>query len=169
VSQVRVLALAVLVVLVLAAVPTANAQGTWSTVVSPTGSDLHSIYMVSADEGWAVGDGGTIVHYAGGIWSLYMSGGGIVNLNSVFMVNAGEGWAVGDAGTIFHYSVSSWSYYSLPCCVFDNLQSVFMVSATDGWAVGGGTILHYYGAFGGWSFVTSPSTPGVLLLILSSW
>ena len=55
---------AVLVVLV-AGIPAANAQGSWSSVTSPTGNDLESVFMVSASEGWAVGDYGTILHYTG--------------------------------------------------------------------------------------------------------
>lgn len=99
-SQVRVLALAVLVVLVLAAVPTANAQGTWSTVVSPTSSNLNSVSMVSADEGWAVGDAGTILHYANRIWTPVTPSPTPNPLYSVSMVSAGEGWAVGASSLI---------------------------------------------------------------------
>jgi photosystem II stability/assembly factor-like uncharacterized protein len=34
----------------------------WSVSPSPTGSNLYSVAMVSATEGWAVGDNGTILH-----------------------------------------------------------------------------------------------------------
>jgi len=62
--SVRFLAFAVLVVLV-AGIPTANAQGSWSTVTSPTTNFLYSVFMVGASDGWAVGYGGTILHYSG--------------------------------------------------------------------------------------------------------
>jgi hypothetical protein len=44
--------------------------GKWLRVQSPV-SDvaLHSLYTVSAQEGWAVGEGGTILHYHDGVWS----------------------------------------------------------------------------------------------------
>ena len=37
-------------------------------MAGPTGNNLRSVAMVSAGEGWAVGDGGTILHYTGGSW-----------------------------------------------------------------------------------------------------
>jgi photosystem II stability/assembly factor-like uncharacterized protein len=66
--------------------------------------------MVSSSEGWAVGLNGVILHYSGGVWSLYTSSPTTDNLYSVHMLNPDEGWAVGgrwgdpDMGTIFHYS-----------------------------------------------------------------
>lgn len=41
-------------------------SSTWKASSSTTGSDLFSIAMVSSNEGWAVGRGGTILHYLGG-------------------------------------------------------------------------------------------------------
>ena len=99
----RFLAFAVLIIL-LVGIPTANAEGSWSTVSSPTTNDLYSVFMVSASDGWAVGSWGTILHYTGGSWSLYATSPTTDHLYSVFMVSASDGWAVGDYGTILHYS-----------------------------------------------------------------
>ena len=143
---IRFVALLVLVTLV-AGIPAANAQGSWSTATSPTGEILLSVFMVSASDGWAVGDDGVILHYSGGSWSIVTSP-TTRDLASVFMVSASDGWAVGfgGPGMILHYSGGSWSVVTSPTT--DNLRSVFMVSASDGWAVGfggPGTILHYTG------------------------
>jgi photosystem II stability/assembly factor-like uncharacterized protein len=153
--SVRLLALAVLAVL-LVSTPTANAYGLWSIVTGPTTTDLYSVFMVSASEGWAVGDGETILHYSNGSWSTVTSP--ITNLYSVSMVNAGEGWAVGESGTILNYTSGSWSLYTKTSPTTNDLYSVFMLSASEGWAVGDlGTILHYSG--GSWSnYTTSPTT-----------
>jgi len=166
VSRVRVLGLAVLVVLVLAAVPTANAQGTWSTVTSPTGNALYSVFMVGAGEGWAVGDLGTMLHCSGGSWSLVTPSPRPTGIfQSVFMVSASEGWAVGWGSDVLHYSGGSWSLLTPSpdplASSISVLSSVFMVDAGEGWAVGrsgptSGTMFHYTG--GSWSLVTPPTT-----------
>ena len=89
-------------------IPTANAQGSWSTVTSPTTNPLESVFMVSAGEGWAVGGSGTILHYSGGSWNIVTSP--TTNmLYSAFMVTASDGWVVGESGTILHYTGGSWN------------------------------------------------------------
>jgi hypothetical protein len=99
-----------------------------------------SVAMVSATEGWAVGDNGAILHYIDGTWQGVNSP-TTENLNSVAMVSASEGWAVGRDGVILHYTNGVWQEVSSPRD--DYLYSVAMISATEGWAVGNYTILHY--------------------------
>ncbi len=74
---------------------------------SPTTQGLSSIAMISASEGWAVGWGGTILHYANGRWSTVNSPNGN-HLYSIAMVSASEGWAVGvgtaNGSNILHYA-----------------------------------------------------------------
>jgi photosystem II stability/assembly factor-like uncharacterized protein len=118
--------------------------------LSLNGTDLFSVYMISAIEGWAVGGGGTILHYSGGTWTK-VSSPTDVSLNSVAMISANEGWAVGRS-TILHYSGGSWTKVSIPSS--DWLDSVAMVSASEAWAVGNGTIMHFSG--GSWTEVDSP-------------
>lgn len=40
----------------------------WSTQTSLTHSDLYSVFMVNASDGWAVGLNGTIVQWNGTLW-----------------------------------------------------------------------------------------------------
>jgi len=115
--------------------------GGWNEVSSAS-AGLNSIFMTGASDGWAVGLGGIIYHYAGGGWSPYPSVG--TTLNSVFMVNQNEGWAVGDGGNIFHYSSGIWTGPVSSSPTNQKLKAVFFVSPTEGWAVGAsGTVLHY--------------------------
>lgn len=138
--------------------PVADRTGqadTWRTVPSPTGNSLWGVDMVSASEGWAVGDSGTILHRNGTIWQSVPSP-TTHDLLSVDMVSAEEGWAVGGGGadTILHYSGGSWQAVQ-PTGYW--LNGVDMVSASEGWAVGsGGTILHYSG--GAWQPVSNATT-----------
>ena len=107
------------------------AGGSWNTITPPPGSYvLKSIFMISSDEGWAVGEQawesascttpsttcyptGVILHYtvSGGVgtWAVFpapSSPSAVHGLNSVFMLDQNEGWAVGDNATILHYTVS---------------------------------------------------------------
>jgi photosystem II stability/assembly factor-like uncharacterized protein len=96
-----------------------------------------------AQNGWAVGGGGTIVHTSNGgdTWSPQTSGTGNT-LNGVSFVDADNGWAVADNGTIVHTinGGSTWSSQTSGTVFF--LGGVSFVDANDGWAVGnGGTIL----------------------------
>ncbi|HEY7355111.1 MAG TPA: hypothetical protein VH590_01560, partial [Ktedonobacterales bacterium] len=126
--------------------------GKWTPVSSPTSHALEAIQMISPDEGWAVGDNVTILHYAQGHWSLVQPR--LTNpansrndrLMSLSMASAKEGWAVGDLGITLHYTGGRWveeNQISVP-----NLYAVSMVSAKDGWAGGLGfgaraALFHY--------------------------
>ena len=134
--------------------------GSWNTITPPPGSYLlKSIFMVSSNEGWAVGEQiapsyptGIILHYtvSGGVgtWAIFpapSSPAAIHGLNSVFMLNQNEGWAIGDNATILHYTVSggvgTWNLVTVsgtPTLSNDaNFTSLYMFSPTSGWAVGG--------------------------------
>jgi hypothetical protein len=130
-----------------AGAPTATATATrtlvgqWRSVTSPTTEVLSCIAMVSASEGWAIGEHGTILHYMAGQWSA-VSSPNKAYLQGIAMVSASDGWAVGFGGTILHYIGGQWQVVSSPTSQI--LFSIAMTSAREGWAVGlAGTILHY--------------------------
>lgn len=142
--------------------------GSWNSVTPPPGTyTIKSVFMVSSDEGWGVGEQfapilhstvnatGIILHYTvtGGVgtWAIFPAptgpapSGAIPPLNSVFMLGQNEGWSMGDNATILHYTVSggvgTWNLVTVsgtPTLSRDaNLTSVFMLSPTSGWGVGG--------------------------------
>ena len=125
--------------------------------------------MTSADEGWAVGDLGTILHYTEGSWREVPSPVThdlIRNLTNVYMTSPDEGWAVGTFSTIIHYINGKWENASGQ--PGEHLNDVSMVSQSEGWAVGGGTglgeILHYTG--GQWTLEGAPM-PHIVLTSLA--
>jgi photosystem II stability/assembly factor-like uncharacterized protein len=79
-------------------VPASNGYG-----VAPLPS-LNSVFMLNSNEGWALGDNATILHYTvtGGVgtWNPVIVSGSpgiskLVNLTSIFMLSPTSGWAVG--------------------------------------------------------------------------
>jgi photosystem II stability/assembly factor-like uncharacterized protein len=126
-------------------------QGRWWQVANPydTG-ELRSVFMLSASDGWIVGDKGTILHYTGGKWVKVKSPVSTA-LGSVYMSSSDEGWAMGQ--DILQYDRGDWSVVNGPKHGF--IFSVEDSSLTGGWAVGGGgTVLQYTG--GQWQAVPAP-------------
>ena len=60
--------LIVLIALLCAGISTVNAEVIPLEFTSPTTPHLYSVFMVSADDGWAVGGGGTIIRWTGTEW-----------------------------------------------------------------------------------------------------
>ena len=111
--------------------------------IPPVNGILRGVFMIDGNNGWAVGDNGAILRYAGGSWGS-VSAPTPNTLRSVFMTGPSDGWAVGDGGTIVRYQNGQWTTYASPTSA--SLNSVFFLDSTHGWSVGsGGTILYYNG------------------------
>jgi photosystem II stability/assembly factor-like uncharacterized protein len=129
--------------------------GSWVQVPAPpTGGVLRSVFMVDSGNGWAVGDHGAILHYAGSAWGM-VAAPTQNNLRSVFMVGGSDGWAVGDAGTILRYQGVNGQWIIYPSPTTSQINSVFLLDPSHGWAAGaGGAILHFDGSI--WLNVAGP-------------
>ncbi len=126
-------------------------QGRWWQVSNPydTG-ELRSVDMLSATDGWIVGDKGTILRYQSDRWVKVKSPVSTA-LGSVSMLSPEEGWAMGQ--DILHYHNGVWSLVSGPQHGF--IFSVEDSSLSGGWAVGGGgTVLQY--TAGQWQAMSAP-------------
>ena len=136
----------------------------WSTVTSPTTiGGFTDVFMVSADDGWAVGPSRAI-HWDGTDWSN-VTNPATMGLYSVFMVSADEGWAVGESGRIMRWDGADWSAVTSPTTW--DLYSLHMVGADDGWAVGdNGTIIRWTGTEWIPEFPTAILTPLLISLTL---
>ena len=143
--------------------------GTWAIFPAPTSPApihaLQSVFMLSQDEGWAVGDNATILHYTvnGGIgtWNLVTVSGTPTlstdaNFTSMFMLSPTSGWIVGgntwqasgslSAGpVIIYWDGTTWEPVAVPSIpggitptghTTGVLKSVFFTAPDDGWAVG---------------------------------
>jgi len=129
--------------------------GSWNTITPPPGSYvLTSVFMVNANEGWAVGCAGV----------------GPAEVNNINQCSpeahfprSGFG-----SGIILHYTVTggvgTWAIFPPPTTLtpLPPLNSVFMLGPNEGWAVGdAGTVLHYTvtGGVGTWNVVTVNGLP----------
>ena len=131
-------------------------NGAWRGVRLPSnvcsaGSTLYDVWMVSQNEGWAVGYkkeseqvvSPIILHYLNGAWQTVPTPTD-VSMSDLSMVSRDEGWAVGlkrdwskggkTTSVIQHYRNGKWEVES----VFNDLDitDIFMLSPDEGWAVG---------------------------------
>jgi photosystem II stability/assembly factor-like uncharacterized protein len=143
-------------------------QLAWTSQDSGTGRSLAAVAFSDATNGWAVGDGGTILHTTdgGATWSSEDSFSADSSLRAVATTDAGNAWAVGDDGAgspiILHSSDSGVTWTPQQLGITGNLLAgVAFPSATDGWAVGGaGLILHTSDAGASWEQQTD-GDPGL--------
>ncbi len=145
---------------------------TWASAMS-----LQSVSMVSADEGWAVGNisgspSTLLMHYHKGQWTILPKPAGLDNhseISNVAMVSASDGWAlasmpipIGDryhsyrpGGVFLHYDGAAWKVASpvLPVAVGHDPSALLMLSASNGWATAEDKAFHYDGT--AWREVTA--------------
>jgi hypothetical protein len=117
-------------------------------------TDFPGVWGTGPNDVWAVGSGGTILHWDGDRLSSFPSG-----TTEWLSEPRGSGpndvWAVGSGGAIVHWDGSAWS--PVPSGTTSGLFGVWGAAVDDAWAVGaGGTILHWDGA--AWSAEVSPTT-----------
>jgi len=141
-------------------------------VEAPSLTDnLNGLVMLSSNNGWAVGDEGTVLHFDGSSWSLIPSSTSLdllgVSFGPLSSLNPNTGFAVGGAGgkpVAIYRSDVTWSNASVGLASPQayRLASVFANSATDAWAVDSvsGAFWHWSGTVGlggGWTLVSSAS------------
>ena len=121
----------------------------------PQGNILKGIYGTSAADIWAVGDGGTAMHYDGQTWSLVPTGTSRF-LRGVWAGSASSAWIVGDAGTVLKWDGSKLLPETSGSAV--NLNSVWGSSAANLYAAGdNGVIIRSTGS-GAWRPDSSGTT-----------
>ncbi len=120
----------------------AGAQHTWYWHnPSGDGNHLNDLCFPSAGEGWAVGNGGKLLHYIGTRWSMYDRI-TFQDLNALWFTDENHGWAVGNHGTLLRYSNGDWIQENAGTT--RDLYDVCFPSPDNGWAVGQ-VRMHYDG------------------------
>ena len=86
----------------------------------PTGNDLDDILMIDANEGWAAGYFGTVLHTTDGGMSWEQQYNGNTNrLWGIYFLDGQTGWTCGAGTTMLHTSDGgqSWNAQSIPVVV----------------------------------------------------
>ncbi len=133
------------------------AVANWTAQTSGATIALTSVRFVDENNGWAVGENGTILHTgnSGTNWAAQTSG-TTSTLQSVYFINASTGWAVGQSGTILHTTNGGANWAAQTSGTTSYFNSVRFTDANNGWAVGtGGTILHTTNGGTNWAAQTS--------------
>ncbi len=126
----------------------------WNKTTSGTTDNIFDVAVLAADDKWAVGEGGLIMHYDGTEW-MTVDAGVSGDLFDVWFVDATNAFAVGESGLILYYDGSSWVEQTSG--VSEDLFGASFVDANTGWVVGDeGTILAY--SAGTWSVQESPES-----------
>ncbi|MGO9834353.1 MAG: hypothetical protein ACLP1X_09075 [Polyangiaceae bacterium] len=100
---------------------------------SATTRNLRGVWGSSDHDIWAVGDGGTIVHFDGQAWSPSKSG-TLENLTGVHGVAPNAVWASGEKGAVLQWNGSSWVQASEAKGL--TLLGIWASGPSDVWAAG---------------------------------
>lgn len=142
----------------------------WQAMTVPTRLPLHGIWGPSADNLFAVGWMGALLHFDGTQWQL-LRGGVIDDQGGRFAAceentplfaidgnDQGQAWAVGDDGIILHFDGTDWQREASPTQV--NLRAVTCAADNTVYAAGGeGTVLKR-DATGQWTNLDCPLSSG---------
>jgi len=136
----------------------------WQSQISGTSNILQSVYFADQNNGWVVGEAGTILNTVDGGQSWQLQNSSTPNdLNSVYFSNTSTGWIVGDGGIILNTTDggTSWGLQSSGTTEF--LSSVHFINATTGWVVGDyGIILKTVDGGSNWQLQNSGTNYGLL-------
>jgi cysteine-rich repeat protein len=118
-----------------------------ATESSPTTQSLRDVWAIDNGDMFAVGDGGTILHFNGLGWSA-MASNTAANLDAVWGSSGSDVYAVGAGGVVMHYDGSAWAFTSIGVSV--DLRGVHGTGPNDVWIVGGSSpnakAVHWDGA-----------------------
>ena len=127
-------------------------------LASGTAQPLTDVWGASPTNVYAVGGGGTVLHFDGLTWATEASGNS-AQLRNVWGASDTSIFVVGYNGTILRWDGTSWGAQSSGTA--QNLRGVWGSSPRNVFAVGaGGTILHWDGS--SWAAMSSPTTQNLL-------
>jgi hypothetical protein len=125
----------------------------------PTANGLTALFAPAADDVWAVGHAGTILHFDGASWRAVRSATGF-NLNAIAGSSSTDIWAAGDGGPLVHWDGRTWT--AVRSATEEPLIDLTVRSARDAWAVSAHAAFHWDGTT--WSLAADGLDPNATLL-----
>ena len=113
-------------------------------MTSGTTGELYGVWGSSTSDVFAVGAGGTILHYDGTDWSEMDNGGFDDYMISVTGSSSSDVYAMGSRGFLLHYDGLSWE--SVPNPIGSSQCKLWMSGSRDLFAFSYSTIYHFDGA-----------------------
>jgi hypothetical protein len=126
----------------------------WRAMIDETTPGrLNDVWGASESDVFAVGSGGTVLHYDGLVWAE-MASGTTEDLYAVWGTSVDNAVAVGAGGVILRFNGQAW--FSMGSGTTKTIHDVWGSSVNDVFAVGeAGTILHFDGST--WKLMPSPT------------
>lgn len=126
-------------------------NGSWQAVSSPTDETLYALEIVAADDVWAGGANGTMLHWNGSTWQSVTGFASGMSIQDISMVDASYGMAtvfktaaspIDYEWLLFQWDGSSWSQVTHS---MGRLDGIDLLSRTDGWVMTNNGFWHWDG------------------------
>jgi hypothetical protein len=114
---------------------------TWTETPTGTTQPIWAVWGAARNDAFAVGEGGTILHWNGTAWSP-MTSGTTQALLAVWGSGPGDVFAVGTTGTILRYDGSGWTPMTTTTTGF--FRGVAGTGPDDVWAVAQSGGIHHW-------------------------
>jgi hypothetical protein len=105
---------------------------------------LKAVWAVNANDVYAVGNTGTILHRVNGTSWAAVASGIPDNLRSVWASSSSDVWVGSEHGAILHFDGSGWS--DMPSPSTSDVDTIWGTGPSDVWFGGSTMILHWDGA-----------------------
>lgn len=125
---------------------------------APFPFDPVSVFARAADDVWAVGNRGALLHYDGSSWRA-VDANTTADLEDIWMASASDGWLVGRGGVIRRWNGTTWT--TVASGTTADLFGVWGTAANDVWLVGNAVSKHWTGSTLATAAVTTPSLTNV--------
>jgi photosystem II stability/assembly factor-like uncharacterized protein len=121
------------------------------------GSNLAALKMITPNNGWAVGDMGTVLHYDGFAWSPVAVPSN-ADLRDVLFVGAERGWMVGSGGTVLRTDDGGETWNNLEVPTQQGLNAITCYNLSRCHLAGNaGTVLTTTDGGDSWNTVATPT------------
>lgn len=119
----------------------------WAPYPLPLATTFEGVWGTHADDAWAVGSNGSIVHFGGAGEPRWEQQEPVVavNLHAIWGSANEDVWVVGDRGQVLHYDGATWELAESglpPIRSEADLYAVWGSGPDDVWVGGNGVLLH---------------------------
>jgi photosystem II stability/assembly factor-like uncharacterized protein len=136
----------------------------WANQNSGTAAGLNDIFFANANNGYAVGDNGTVVNTSDGgtTWTLKPTGISTA-LNSCHFTSTTTGFVVGDGGVILKTTDNGTTWTPQTSGTTETLTSIFFINTNNGYIAGeNGVILKTTNGGTAWTLQNSGTTENLM-------